>query len=354
MTSSFCSIVGLSAVPGGRDGPESTCPRSNSGLVGLARGETARLNVVNLFPRPVSRHAAVPGRGGAGVSRRRRRGGPRARSGDASRSARRHRVRHQRRDRASTARSGQRRVERRQPVGERRAAGYLHRPREHARVVRQPHRAPRGLLSARPVERIRDSTEVEPRTPEAFGMVGLARLQSCRSSTTQPLPATAGAVPPPPCRVSLTFLDEAVRCSRRGDVAPESGRSHARPVATLALPASVALASSRSVGRTSRPRRGQPGPQRVPHRPLRRPGQHAGAGGHADRADAAHLPGRNRSGRDQLTGGANPARCNRSGRARREDAPSPSEHAEHAEAERCERGVGDSVADAVGQPAAER
>jgi hypothetical protein len=104
--------------------------------------------------------------------------------------------------------------------------------------------------------------------PDAFGMVGLARLQAAALTVINLAPAAPGAVAPS-CRVSLTFLDEA------GQMFPSGGTSLQNQAdlmpgqfATLALPASVALASSRDVRQAFRARvEVNPGPISPPPDP---------------------------------------------------------------------------------------
>ena len=111
--------------------------------------------------------------------------------------------------------------------------------------------------------------ETNPGPPDAFGMVGLARLQSAILTVINLTPATAGAVPPSPCRVSLTFLDEAGQMfPSRGTPLQSQADLMPGQFATLALPASVALASSRDVRLAFRARvEVSPGPPELPPDP---------------------------------------------------------------------------------------
>jgi hypothetical protein len=111
------------------------------------------------------------------------------------------------------------------------------------------------------------STE-PPGPPGTFGMVGLARLQSLVLTTLNLTPAAVGAFAPP-CRVSLAFLDETGQVFSSGKTPVEREVDLAPgEFATLTLPAALALAGSQDLRRAFRATVAEPpGPPIVPPDP---------------------------------------------------------------------------------------
>lgn len=113
------------------------------------------------------------------------------------------------------------------------------------------------------------STEDNPGPPDSFGMVGLARLQSALLMVINLAPAPVDTLPPSPCRVSLAFLDEGGQVFSAGrtlvqrqiDLMPGE-------FANLALPAALAFVGSQDLRRAFRATVGaNPGPPDTPPNP---------------------------------------------------------------------------------------
>jgi hypothetical protein len=115
---------------------------------------------------------------------------------------------------------------------------------------------------------VRPPPDTNSGPPDAFGMVGLARLQSAVLTTINLAPATPGAFAPP-CRVSLTFLDEAGQMFQ-SDRTPLQLQVDLMPgqFATLALPASLIFPGSRELRQDVRASvEANPGPIGIPPGP---------------------------------------------------------------------------------------
>jgi hypothetical protein len=112
------------------------------------------------------------------------------------------------------------------------------------------------------------STNANPGPPDAYGMVGLARLQAAILTVLNLTSATPGTSAPA-CRVSLTFLDETGQMFSSGRT-PRQGQVDLLPgqFASLTLPASLVFAASRELRQDFRASvEVDPGPVNFPPNP---------------------------------------------------------------------------------------